>query len=534
MRDARRLQLLAIVAALLATMAAWALAPAMATTPAEALVPEGSESAPAAATAPGVARSDADEPSWLLPFLGRPEADRVRALAAGERGGSGLRGRLVARWLHQPWQPLADVEVLLTSSWLDTVLPLHVGDAEEPLPPLYGPRTRTDAQGGFSFRIAVESDELFLLIGRGTEWHEFRKARHLPRAGETVDLGTIYLDERGSVTGSVVDAANQPVADVEVRAVDAPLLDPDLDQRELRELRSAGLERFKPRGFFADAPLPRWVAQRDQLLPFPRTRSGADGQFVLPGLRATSHDLFLSGGELAGSVHEVLVRGGERTDLGRIRLVGGRPVSGIVIDEQQRPWIGARVTAIDDDFALGPAAVPVDWHGNFVLRGLAQQRPGTLLFQHPAGGPWLPIGKLTPERREPGRFVVDAPQTMRFRIVDQTRAALPQAEVRAFVVAGGLRPQDMLLPPFFQPQREADGSFRLRQMSGATTVLVATAGGFAPGIGRAPPDQGTILLLPAVRMRVRTVDVAGAPVADAKVIAQLQRHPTLDFPGAQW
>jgi hypothetical protein len=458
-------------------------------------------------------------------MLGAPPPGKLSGDAAPGHGGV-LKGQLAVR--QRPQVTLGGLEVMVTRTWLDTVVPIEVGDPAEPLPELEGVRTTTDEKGNFVLSVTAEADEMFLLVGRGSEWHEVRMVPYVPRAGEVLDLGVLWFDDRGSIVGRV-NAHGRPCSGIDVRAVDAPLVDTSVDSEDLRAARNAGLACFRVDGFVNGQPLPRWIVQRDRLLPFPRARTDADGTFVVRGVRPGNHELFLAGGDLNGSTRDVIVRGGERTDVGRIDLRLGTGVNLEVVDENNRPWAGARVAAMADGFAYAPPPLMVTANGTVVLSGLPPAPGYTVLFQLPNGGPWQRIGAVEADADANTRLTVFRPRLYEFNVVDAEGKPVPAPTARAFLLqppeqqAKALRPTDSALPQALQPQLIAPGRMRIALFPSALAVV--SAAGAAPAVVSLPTPDDTVMLPVAVPVRVRTIDRDGVPVAGARIVAHLQPLP---------
>jgi len=122
-----------------------------------------------------------------------------------------LRGRLTVR--QQPWIHPAGVEVRLTRSWLDSVLPVE-SDGAQRAPARDEPTTTTDADGCFALRFEPTADELFFLIDVRGRWQDFQKVPQQPRPGQTWELGDVWLEQRGGIAGAVVTVDGQPLAGV--------------------------------------------------------------------------------------------------------------------------------------------------------------------------------------------------------------------------------------------------------------------------------------------------------------------------------
>ncbi|HEU4417317.1 MAG TPA: hypothetical protein VFT55_00185, partial [Planctomycetota bacterium] len=126
----------------------------------ETATPIAAATVPLAVAAPlSAARANATAGvNWWLTSLG---ADTRRPLVAAEDDPNALvlSGRVTVR--QRPWLHPAGIEIRLTRSWLDTVLPVDTGAPER-----QEPTTKTDEQGRFALRCQPDPGELFLLIDR--------------------------------------------------------------------------------------------------------------------------------------------------------------------------------------------------------------------------------------------------------------------------------------------------------------------------------------------------------------------------------
>ena len=91
-----------------------------------------------------------------------------------------VRGRLTVR--QRPWLHPAGLEVRLTRSWLDSVLPTETARGDQRAPASDDVSAVTDADGWFVLRFAPTAGELFFLIDQRGEWSDFQKVPRVPRA----------------------------------------------------------------------------------------------------------------------------------------------------------------------------------------------------------------------------------------------------------------------------------------------------------------------------------------------------------------
>jgi hypothetical protein len=474
------------------------------------------------------ARTAAAEPEpWLQAWLAG--AEEPLAAEPDDPRAALLRGQLTVR--QQPWQHLADVEVRLTRSWLDSVLPTAAdGELQSRRDE---PTVRTDAEGRFALRFHPTAGELFFRIGGSGPWQDFQKVPQQPLPGRELDLGTVWLDLRGTITGLVLERDGTPVAGVQVRAVDAPLQAVAGPLGALQDLRTAGLDHYRAEGVVRGGPIPAWVAHRDQWLPFPVATSDARGHFELAGLRPGRHDLFVVPSVVrpmawTGALAAVPVQPGRLTNLPVLWVAPTAWQSVGFADEHGEPWRGAQVQRLQGPLGCGGAPESTDGQGLALLPRVEQD--GEVLFAFPAGGPWLTVPVLAGQVR----VTVPRPQSFEVLLFDPQGVAVERGTVRALAAAPWLRSSDRILPGPMQPR--ATGRGRFQGQCPMPMLLLAAAPGFAPAVARVAPGEPVVALqmLPLAHLRVRVRDLAGQPVPGAVVHLQADENPELTFAGAQW
>lgn len=465
-------------------------------------------------------------------------APQVEPLVADEHEprSAVLRGRLTVR--QQPWIHPAGVEVRLTRSWLDSVLPVE-GEGAQRAPARDEPTTTTDADGCFALRFLPTADELFFLIDARGVWQDFQKVPRQPRPGEAWELGDVWLEQRGGIAGTVVTTDGQPLAGFDVRAVDEPLHALTSGFDDLEDLRNRGLEAWQPNGAMRGGPVPAWVVRRDRVLPFPTAVTDVSGRFVLRGLRPGRHDLFLlpaSGNRPAshiGSLRGIQVVAGRTTQIPAMLATASDVVSVRLVDEYEVGWKHASVSVLHGVHGFGDAPVRTDDRGHAWLRFHAAGRT-SLLFAYPDGGPWIEVAGITANHLV---VTVPRPRPLEVRLFDEHDGMLTAGTVRTYASAPRFRRSDRALPVAMQPREVEPGRY-LGQRPCAL-VVVASVPGYAPAIAQVPDDANTpeLLSLKLLRlgtMTVRTRDLDGSPVAGATIRVQVDSNPELQFAGAQW
>lgn len=482
---------------------------------------------PTSAEPRGEVAQVARDGAWWMDQFALSDQEPLAAEAGSPRLAT-LRGRLAVR--QQPWVHPAGVPIRLTRSWLDSVLPVETEGAAARAPRRDEPRTETDADGVFVLQFVPSRDELFFLIDPDGAWQDFQKVPDQPRAGELLDLGIVWLDQRGAVTGIVQDAYGRGLAGVEVRAVDEPLHGLLAGLGELQGSRTAGLELWQPDGSMRGGPVPAWLAHRDRWLPFPSTTTAKDGSFTLQGLRPGRHDLFARGRshlQLAGVRRDVVVAPGRTTSLPVLWAIVSETRQLRFVDEAQRPWANAQVALLQGPQMFGSRPVRTDRSGfaDLIVTG---DEPEQVLFAYPEGGPWieLPVQGST--------VAVPKPVPLWIRLFDDRGGVVAGAEVRCYQQGRLFRPVDRTLPMTQQP-REVEAGVH-RGMCACPLVVVAAAPGFAPAVAVASPSQSDLLvrMLPIGTLTVHVVDPEQRPIAGATVRVHVGEHEALQHIGAQW
>lgn len=467
----------------------------------------------------------AQDGGWWTSNLSQRDEEPL-ALPNGATGGAAVRGRLTVR--QRPWLHPAGVEVRLTRSWLDTVLPIEAGASDQPAPSRAEVRATTDAEGWFTLRFRPTSGELFFLIDSGGSWMDFQRVPQVPRTGDVAELGDVWLDDRGGIQGTVVDQFGKPIVGAIVRAVDDPLLDAGAGLDDLRAARNRGLDLFTVPGSTPSGPLPDWVVRRDQFLPFPKATTDKLGRFQFDGLRPGAHDLFVTAEYGHASAEDVQVAIGRRTQVGAVTLRGAWPVQVTFVDDRNEPWVGAEIAFLHRELGFGTAVQRTDARGQ-IEAIVPQPEACAIVFAYPGGGPWLRVQYTGREQH----IRVPRPKPFAITLQDQRGAAIRGGRVRCYMLGAAFRPVDRALPSHLQPTEVGPGQHR--GQFPCPMVMVGAASGYAPAIARVGEAEDlTLTMLPIHSITVRTIDRHGTPVAKAAVRIQAHGNPEFEFPGAQW
>lgn len=504
-------------------------APPTAQGPAPAAEPEQLDANPA----PTVGVRSGEERSWWHDHLTGRDRPSLQPERADDPRAAVLTGRIVVR--DEPWRPLARIEVRVVRCWLDTVLPTDAAEQDEPTPVLDGPSTTTDDAGRFTLAVVPPDSELFFLLAPGTVWHDVQRVPTVPLPGERIDLGDIGVAARGGIRGRVVDADGVPQAGVAVRAVDEPLLDPDLGLETARSGRRQGLGALQLERTAGFGLLPAWFLQRDRLLPFPRATTDAAGQFVLTGCRPGNHTVFFGGDGRNGVFEDVLVAKDRVTELGTLHLPAIRWHRWRFVDEEQRPWTAARVALLRHDLGFGAPPGITDAEGLLTMPRPRAGEAWFVLFRAAEGGPWQQVAVHDEHDLHARQITVPRPRRLLVTVHDDNGKPRDDAEVRLYATDGLFRPQDRLLPPGWQPRPLGAGRFAGHCPDRGQIVVVASARGSAPAVARVgAATELDLHLLPTFPVTVRVMDYQRTPIAHADVHVQVHDHPEWIHQGSEW
>ncbi len=308
----------------------------------------------------------------------------------------GLRGRIL--WKHDK-KPLVGLEVQAIEARIDSIIPSLdslMELAQNRRPAILKGKTKTDEEGRFEIPGLSARAILLLLIGRRTEAQAYRFVDRTPATGELVDLGDILLEERGSATGRVLDREGKPVADARVRIADIPGF-----------VVQFGIGRFDPKGLlFMDPrmgngkqvlPMPSWVEEYYNDLPFPFTTTDKDGRYEIRGVRPGKVSLLVQDLRYPVYTKQIRVRAGRTTKVRDIKLREGQTIVGRVLDGEGEGVKGVLVTGGTMlnmvPVALLPRPVTTDAEGNFKITG-AEKGKTYLAYKRHEQGLWTTMGPL--------------------------------------------------------------------------------------------------------------------------------------------
>jgi len=186
----------------------------------------------------------------------------------------------------------------------------------------------SDSHGAFSFAVPAPTSESIALYVSATRGHasSTRSLGADPFRAADTDLGDVALGDAGSIEGRVIDDRGWPISGARIV-----------------------------------------LARAHMVGPAPSTTTGTDGTFRLDGLREGRNAISASAREYRErTIEPIPVHIASSTRIEDITLSRRPLVRGVVLDEQGRPAIGARVEARNPPGSVRGNAI-ADGVGAFVL-----------------------------------------------------------------------------------------------------------------------------------------------------------------------
>ena len=436
-------------------------------------------------------------------------------------GKPAYRGHLV---LGDVTRPLKGVTLRLTHAWLDTALPEAEEDtsaARASESPLLAWRGTTNQYGFFEIPFAPQDRDLFLRIDPDGPANDVLLLQRMTWRDETIDLGTITLEERGAVRGRIT--GGQRLRDARVRALDLPLSNAWVGegQRITAQRGATAIERGRSwvtaRGV---ATIPRWLHRRDRILPFPETRSDGAGRFHLPSVRPGVVQLTVQTTDGVDLVREITVEPGRTTE---VEFDARTDLAQLVVEDRghERPEVAVLV-APARRVTAPHAGLPRRTQDGVVWANAHALANGSVFVRRHAGWPWeayraRPSGQNYAVKLHPL-------QPLNVRVRDLAGRPVDDAQVTLLANAAVPDHVGSTLAPSLQPTRLEPSLWRQDALPPGTYRVLARAGGFAPALTEirvsASPVRGSeaeLDLFPTFELLVRVVNGTGQPVAGAQV-----------------
>jgi protocatechuate 3,4-dioxygenase beta subunit len=294
---------------------------------------------------------------------------------------SGVHGRLV----EEDGKPVPGLEVEL----LELVGNSMVGDFEHAfaadaktkytMPELTVARGRSGEDGVFQLDGALRGAFHGLGVDLKGARATLRFVDRTLQASKVLDLGDVVLTPCVTWKGKVVDEDGNPVADARVRATPLPILIFQPGVADVGRVAAVMEVRRWDSGRVEVYDVPESVRAWDTRLPFPTTRSKADGSFELAGVPSTASQpvtLIVDRDGFAGMATQMQSSKRDR-DVGNLEIGRGRTIHGTVVDTAGKPVANAQaiggVVIEAANLAIGyAAAAPTDAEGHFTIEHLSE------------------------------------------------------------------------------------------------------------------------------------------------------------------
>ncbi len=444
---------------------------------------------------------------------------------------SGITGRLVD---HED-EPIEGMEVTFLEMNVSRFLSdFNTSFGPPPrLPRLDIGRALTDADGRFRFAGAHAASWHGLGIDLGGERGTLRVVEQTLHPGESYDLGDVKLSPFVTFVGEVVDADGNPVAGARVRATNVPAL---VFEANVQYLQSDSSLIIAEGGVRNLVRLPREVMKWESKLPFPTTRTDAEGQFRLAGvpigLITTVVDKPGYSSRIQGPTPSG--RSGERS-VGTLTLAPGRIARGRVVDVNQKPVKGAQVEVGAacqlGPVAIGVAAKPTDADGRFEVRGLPESGSYLAAARATRSDPWKIVGPIDDEEivivLEPRVPFVVFVRDVNEVPIEKAEILLREESPLSELPLAGLH---NFGPPPEVAQAAAPGEYHFDRLAAGKYELLVRAPGFAPATEeiRVTEDgagRDVITLFGGIQVPLQVVDaLTQEPVEGAIVQAYGRRR----------
>jgi len=231
----------------------------------------------------------------------------------------------------------------------------------------------TDDEGRFRFADVEPRILGVLLIDPGGPRTLLHLLEETPVSGREKDLGDIVLPRGVTLTGVVIDEANEPLPGVRVRCTDLQAI---ILESGIADFRAGGGVLVDEDELSIVVVPPESLQRLERMLPIPTTATDSDGRWTLKGVRPGLVTLVFD-----DNVHVTTVDGphptgdpGGTRDIGETILPDGLTLEGEVMDDLGKPVPFAEVMA-GNQLIFGPVAILrppflADDQGRFEVTGM--------------------------------------------------------------------------------------------------------------------------------------------------------------------
>ncbi|MFO0985437.1 MAG: carboxypeptidase-like regulatory domain-containing protein [Planctomycetota bacterium] len=488
--------------------------------------------------APAVAR-EVGPPTETRPTAGDEQTRTTIAAAAPSTEVSPLPesyrqalGRIVGRVVNADEQPCPNMHVEAYSvepmQFLSDLTKTF--DDADFTPGLLSGEAITDAEGRFALSGLEPRAVHILGVDLGGPRATARFLDNAPGPGETIDIGDLKLLPSVTFVGRIVDQNQAAVAGARVRATDLPAIVFTSNVQDYRA-GDAVLIREGSQELFIFPP--NWLAALEKKLPFPTTRTDADGRFRLEGVPVGFITVLVDRAGFVTLQHGPTPSGrsGER-DLGTIVISSGTEVTGKVVDAAgnavgQAEIMGGNRIVLGDVAIMHPSG-RADAEGNFSVKAL-KPAPAYVAARARAGDKWV-VQAATPGTAV--TVVLPAMSELVIRAEDPTGAAVPNARLQVWL--GKDKEAAMLAPALRLSDRikvDENGVYHVPDVAPGDYIIRVAAAGYGSAQAQGHAGPGALPIVVKLERAVPvTVAVETASSHDPVEHAQVALNHDRGFP----